>query len=57
MTTDVSQIGRCTTCERTECIKPKARDMYPEQGCADWQTAESKKFKRVPLIKVEPLKD
>lgn len=34
-------IGRCTSCQRDECLKPKARDLYPEQGCADWQTKEA----------------
>lgn len=36
----MNNIGRCTSCQRDGCVKPKARELLPELGCADWETKE-----------------
>lgn len=54
---DISQVGRCPSCETAKCPTPKHKTLYPEQGCPQWSTAESRKRKLVPVIKVIPLKD
>lgn len=51
------QIGRCSSCERAICPKPKAKQLYPEQGCTDWTNGNPVDWNKVEVTTVEKVKD
>lgn len=50
-------IGRCTSCYQEPCVKPGAKQRFPEQGCADWQGKEPFNWDGIEIEIVEKVKD
>lgn len=51
------QIGRCSSCKHNACPKLKARQLYPELGCADWTNGVPIDWDQVEVITVDKVKD